>query len=632
MKQKIIKILILIFILSIPLSFSITYGADFNLINVINELFVDTQQDDNAINQSLSATQSRDVGERNILSTYGGRAYSGIYIPLNLHTQMSEQLSYELYCAEHGAHISKLDEFWIKVQNITFNDPDYTDYAAANDYAYDAHKTNDASDIRPGQTKVVKNTRSVNFPIKQYVDTHDIYGDITWRGDGRNYAMTYYQRSKTEQLTDNIRAYIYAESAQNALSDTDDYPSYVQLAMWRTEDNTGEKGIGDGKTAETNAKAEALYAEAVAFQNYISKLNASLAKGEPKETLNSATSAYSKDGYFLIGPFQVAYLRDFTHISGRDFVDFSGMTNVILQGDAGTIYNWEFFYENPRKTMQGDRSDYYFPYPNEEFYIKIPQSAVSRHTKIESITFQFEDMHASAVTNRFTGSIGTGLKAEIVEEPEDWCTGGTSNISEHCTTCSISKESSPHTVRYNHNGQGKCPEYSNKDIVKIKKGTTEDFEEGTKYAYNAYGNRELIYKYNGYWWYIYENSNNEWYIITCSGHTEDCGGVQFCDCTSLYGGPSYYGHYREKYYQIQTSCSGVRDAQDIIDVVSARRYMKVTQQKVQFGISSDGIHEATLTINEISGKVWLDGYESKAAEVDGFINEPRSKRRKSNTI
>lgn len=246
-------------------------------------------------------------------------------------------------------------------------------------------------------------------------------------------------------------AYVLAHSNTSPFSDGK-YPNPVQVALW-------DLGIYEGgqmpneqdKTLESETlktEAEKLKESREQIYNLLKSnlekiLGRTISYSEADELLvdkenriyltdetnyDNCTVSYSADDSrqeYLVGPFKLNYVRSFlktqafSYVSQHDekpdnIVDYSGITDFNMITNVGEIKLTKdnFVYTKNRITQQGDEA-YQYPYPDEEFYIRLPYTSVQEATRITGLNIKVTDIDSEGKGYKLTGKY-----KDVVWEPK----------------------------------------------------------------------------------------------------------------------------------------------------------------------------------------------------------------------
>ena len=98
----------------------------------------------------------------------------------------------------------------------------------------------------------------------------------------------------------------------------------------------------------------------------------------------------------ILGPYKVDYVRGYSKVAGREFVEFGGLTGMKLYNqDEKEIPNeaWEIVFNSNRKIDENDKAYLEkFPARNEEFYVKLYIDKLPKGTnKISKIVYEYKE-------------------------------------------------------------------------------------------------------------------------------------------------------------------------------------------------------------------------------------------------
>ena len=126
-----------------------------------------------------------------------------------------------------------------------------------------------------------------------------------------------------------------------------------------------------------------------------------------------------------VGPFKVFYDRSFAKVGSRDKVEFNYIDSFELYNLDGSLItnHWEFAYDHDRVMRKYDE-DYKYPYPNEEFYIKLNYTDDIKG--IKNIIIKYKELVTDAEYTVLEGTYNTvdWIPNRIYKNSPDsmWCT------------------------------------------------------------------------------------------------------------------------------------------------------------------------------------------------------------------
>ena len=183
------------------------------------------------------------------------------------------------------------------------------------------------------------------------------------------------------------------------------WDSDVQAGMWTTT-------IAVQKQNVTNPVER----EAAAYEKFVKDYEKKTANGGAiiKDTvINAVVGTDITEKKQWLGKYKIDYVRGVAKEEGRDKVEFGGIVSAILydQNDNKISEDaWEFV---PATVKDGkERSDvpeydrdYKYPYPGEEFYIKVDASKLQGVTKIKRIEYVYQRLDIRAEAKMISGTI-----------------------------------------------------------------------------------------------------------------------------------------------------------------------------------------------------------------------------------
>ena len=210
-----------------------------------------------------------------------------------------------------------------------------------------------------------------------------------------------------------------------------------------------------GKTTD-GSNRNLLYYEAKEYEKFreLLKENGGFTVGE--ETHNVQVGYNIENEQYIVGPFEVDYIRNYSIINdgkgNSKKVEFSGIGvpngTEITSAKAIRIYDqngnlinpdsYEIEYDNKQekeKTRGETYAEYPMPLPGEEFYIKLNKTGNENVTEISKIEVEYYEMEADAKYSILSGVYNTVT----------WNADQTNNVCEGGTLCPHGREN-PHTI------------------------------------------------------------------------------------------------------------------------------------------------------------------------------------------
>ncbi len=218
------------------------------------------------------------------------------------------------------------------------------------------------------------------------------YRDTTSHSIGKYYGTVPPKREGKEGNAKDEEAYILS-----FLDENNSLHSQSQLAMYAIGINAGEAG-----------KDNSLSLEAKEYAKYRTKIDEQGGYKTSQKKLSIMVGYDEKSEKFIVGPFQIDYLRSYTKVGGQKVV-FSGIKEVNLYDqnqqkiDGST---WEFVYDDTTKLKNRNETyeEYRYPYPNEPFYLLIDEKANPDLQEITKIEVKHQEMDADAMYTIYEGT------------------------------------------------------------------------------------------------------------------------------------------------------------------------------------------------------------------------------------
>ena len=239
-------------------------------------------------------------------------------------------------------------------------------------------------------------------------------------------------------------AYILSHYADNNIENSESQKALYEIIA---EEN--------GTTTD-GSNRNLLYYEAKEYEKFRELLeeNGGFTVGE--ETHNVQVGYNLENKQYIIGPFEVEYIRSYSIINdgkgNSKKVEFSGIgvpNGISISSEkAIRIYDqngklidpdsWEIEYDNKaekEETRGESYSEYQWPLPGEEFYIKLNRTGNEEVTEITKIEIEYYEMEADAKYSILSGEYNTVT----------WNADQTSNVCEGGTLCPHGRENA-HTI------------------------------------------------------------------------------------------------------------------------------------------------------------------------------------------
>ena len=189
----------------------------------------------------------------------------------------------------------------------------------------------------------------------------------------------------------------------------DEKEAYI---LWYYKENTSlkseaQESIYSTEISKDNIEAAndtELATEADLYSQYRDRVKYNY---EPKYLADKGIDLYwdgeLENPYIYVGPFKIDYDRSFAKVGNRDKVEFNYIDSFELFNLDGSKINnkWSFVYTQDRVMREHDE-DYKYPYPNEEFYIKL--SYTEDIKGISNIVIKYKEL---VVDSQYTVLEGT---------------------------------------------------------------------------------------------------------------------------------------------------------------------------------------------------------------------------------
>lgn len=169
-----------------------------------------------------------------------------------------------------------------------------------------------------------------------------------------------------------------------------------QIAIWSTDIALGQKRPKNDLALEADAYAK--------FFSDLEKIKQENNGAEISDTVINktiSTNIEKKEQY--LGPYTVKYARGITKAGNREVVDFGGITGIkLLTADGKEINSdaWEIVTVNEMEGRARDipeyDKNYKYPYPNEQFYIKLYVDKLNGATEISKISYEYSKIVVEA--------------------------------------------------------------------------------------------------------------------------------------------------------------------------------------------------------------------------------------------
>ncbi len=311
-----------------------------------------------------------------------------------------------LYCIQNGQAIPAIDKDTGVKLNATVT-------AGSGIYAFKIYVLNPANGDVIGRRFVEGQTSNIygNLPIRTY-------------SIGRYYKskLTPPRQDLKEGNADEKEGYILSYYKENTSVNSDS-----QNAMYTTE--ISKDAYTDIVTIHNKpepAKDTELSIEADLYSEYRDRVKYNY---EPKyyadEGINEYWNGDVSNSIIYLGPFKVFYDRSFAKVGSRDKVEFNYIDSFELYNLDGSLItnHWEFAYDHDRVMRKYDE-DYKYPYPNEEFYIKLNYSDDIKG--IKNIVIKYKELVTDAEYTVLEGTYNTvdWIPNRIYKNSPDsiWCT------------------------------------------------------------------------------------------------------------------------------------------------------------------------------------------------------------------
>ena len=258
-----------------------------------------------------------------------------------------------------------------------------------------------------------------------YEDQEAIFNDAVYRKTKSETIGTTYETAAI--------AYIYSR-VNDSKDNGNRIDNYQQVASWING------YFNDGKSEAVGSFTGGLLEEANAYQAYREavekwkKGNMTIRDG----IVDNTVSTDIKNGLQKLGPYKLTYVRGYSNIQGREFVDFGGIKEIMLYNQDGKelpVDAWKIEFKTNRKIDENDK-EYLskFPASGEEFYIVLDISKLPEGTKkLSKISYKYRELHIKVDVDTYTGKAhkAIGWIQKIADKwnqpgingrPETWAT------------------------------------------------------------------------------------------------------------------------------------------------------------------------------------------------------------------
>lgn len=242
-----------------------------------------------------------------------------------------------------------------------------------------------------------------------------------------------YLRVGVKRATE-AEAYVLSHYQDNNKADSESQQALYELLA--------EEGVQGNTTVPS--RRNLLYYEAkeyAKFRNIVKQKGGFV----PSQVTHNIRVGYNiENKQFIIGPFEVDYIRNYSIINdgkgNSKKAEFSGIgvasgtkitteKAIRIYDQNGNLINpnsWELEYDNKaekEKTRGETYAEYGMPLPGEKFYIKLNRSGNENVTEISKIEVQYYEMQAEAQYRVLNGTYNN-IKWNA-KDTENWCEGGT---------------------------------------------------------------------------------------------------------------------------------------------------------------------------------------------------------------
>ena len=231
--------------------------------------------------------------------------------------------------------------------------------------------------------------------IPTYSDQDAIFNDAVYRKTKSETIGTTYETAAI--------AYIYSR-VNDSKDNGNRIDNYQQIASWING------YFNDGQSERVGSFTGGLLEEANAYQSYREAVekwkrgNKTIRDG----IVDKNVSTDIKNGLQKLGPYTLTYVRGYSDIQGREFVDFGGIKEIMLYNQDGKEIPadaWKIEFKANRKIDENDK-EYLskFPASGEEFYIVLDISKLPEGTtKLSKISYKYRELHIKVDVDTYEG-------------------------------------------------------------------------------------------------------------------------------------------------------------------------------------------------------------------------------------
>ena len=237
--------------------------------------------------------------------------------------------------------------------------------------------------------------------IPTYSDQDAIFNDAVYRKTKSETIGTTYETAAI--------AYIYSR-VNDSKDNGNRIDNYQQVASWING------YFNNGQSERVGSFSGGLLEEANAYQAYREAVekwkrgNRTIKDG----IVDKNVSTDIKNGVQKLGPYTLTYVRGYSKIQGREFVDFGGIEEMMLYNQDGKEIPadaWKIEFKTNRKIDENDK-EYLskFPASGEEFYIVLDISKLPEGTtKLSKISYKYRELNIKVDVDTYEGKASKAI-------------------------------------------------------------------------------------------------------------------------------------------------------------------------------------------------------------------------------